>query len=89
MNKRTGKSTIIGIYSAAMSLVFGASVLAQEWTLDEEQVVGQPEAYSPFVDQHFPRDVFFGDTHHHSSYSVDSGMFGNTLGPEQSFRFAR
>ena len=45
--------------------------------------------YSPYVDQDFPRRVFFGDTHHHSSYSFDSGMFGNTLGPEDSFRFAR
>lgn len=39
--------------------------------------------------QKLPVRVFFGDTHHHSSYSVDSGMFGNTLGPDQSFRFAR
>ena len=39
--------------------------------------------------QDFPQRVFFGDTHHHSSFSFDSGMFGNTLGPEYSFRFAR
>ena len=45
--------------------------------------------YSPYVDDYFPQRVFWGDTHHHSSYSFDSGMFGNTLGPEQSFRFAR
>ncbi|MGI9569827.1 MAG: DUF3604 domain-containing protein [Desulfobulbia bacterium] len=28
-------------------------------------------------------------TGYNSSYSFDSGMFGNTLGPEESFRFAR
>jgi hypothetical protein len=44
---------------------------------------------SPGVGRDFPQQVFFGDTHHHSSYSFDSGMFGNTLGPAESFRFAR
>ncbi len=72
-----------------LSAVLSCSALAAEWTLDEDQRVEQPKPYSPYVDQHFPQRVFFGDTHHHSSYSVDSGMFGNTLGPDQSFRFAR
>jgi hypothetical protein len=50
---------------------------------------GQSSEYSPYLGQDFPRQVYFGDTHHHSSYSFDSGMFGNTLGPEESFRFAQ
>jgi hypothetical protein len=33
--------------------------------------------------------VFFGDTHLHTSYSTDAGMIGNTLGPDEAFRFAR
>jgi hypothetical protein len=45
--------------------------------------------YSPYPEQNFPNRVFFGDTHLHSSYSTDSGMLGNTLGPEEAFRFAR
>ena len=45
--------------------------------------------YSPYLDQHFPRQVLFGDTHHHSSFSVDSGLIGNRLGPDVSFRLAR
>ncbi|MCZ6831227.1 MAG: DUF3604 domain-containing protein, partial [Gammaproteobacteria bacterium] len=49
----------------------------------------EKKEYSPYVGQAFPKRVFFGDTHHHSSFSIDSGMFGNTLGPDQSFRFAR
>ncbi len=65
------------------------SVFGQEWTPQREQVPDKKSEYSPYVDQHFPQRVFFGDTHHHSSYSFDSGMFGNTLGPEYSFRFAR
>ena len=76
-------------FSVALLVVLGGSALAQEWTLEKGQRVEQPKPYSPYVDQHFPQRVFFGDTHHHSSFSVDSGMFGNTLGPEESFRFAR
>jgi len=45
--------------------------------------------YSPYVDQKFPDQVFFGDTHLHTSYSTDAGLIGNRLGPEDAYRFAR
>ena len=45
--------------------------------------------YSPYPQQDFPDRVFFGDTHLHTSYSADAGMIGNTLGPEEAYRFAR
>ncbi len=64
-------------------------VLGQEFTLDRDQVVEQPEPYSPYVDRHFPQQVFFGDTHFHSSLSVDSGLIGNKLGLDEAFRFAQ
>jgi hypothetical protein len=70
-------------------VALSGSALAQEWTADSSQVVERPKPYSPYVDQHFPQRVFFGDTHHHSSFSVDSGLIGNRLGPDVSFRFAR
>jgi hypothetical protein len=64
-------------------------VIAQEWTPQQKQKLEKKSEYSPYVEMYFPQRVFWGDTHHHSSYSFDSGMFGNTLGPEESFRFAR
>jgi hypothetical protein len=45
--------------------------------------------YSPYPRQDFPDQVFFGDTHLHTSYSTDAGMVGCTLGPEDAYRFAR
>ncbi|WP_237064463.1 DUF3604 domain-containing protein [Microbulbifer zhoushanensis] len=45
--------------------------------------------YSPYPEQNFPNRVFFGDTHLHTSYSTDAGMFGNTLGPDAAYRFAK
>ncbi len=45
--------------------------------------------YSPYPEKDFPNSVYFGDTHVHTSYSTDAGMVGNTLGPEEAYRFAR
>ncbi len=44
--------------------------------------------YSPFPGQEFPNQVFYGDTHLHTSYSTDAGMVGCTLSPEDAYRFA-
>ena len=44
--------------------------------------------YSPFVIKETAQQVYWGDTHLHTSYSADAGMVGNTLGPEQAYRFA-
>ncbi len=45
--------------------------------------------YSPYPEQNFPNQVFFGDTHLHTSYSTDAGLFGNKLGPDEAYRFAK
>ena len=45
--------------------------------------------YSPYPAQDFPNKVLFGETHLHTMYSFDAGMFGNTLGPDEAYRFAK
>jgi hypothetical protein len=45
--------------------------------------------YSPYADQHFPQNVYFGDTHLHTSWSADAGLAGATLGPDLAYRVAR
>lgn len=45
--------------------------------------------YSPYPLQDFPNQVYFGDTHLHTSYSADAGMIGNVLGPDEAYRFAK
>jgi hypothetical protein len=46
------------------------------------------ENYSPYVDESFARNVYWGDTHLHSALSSDAFGLGVTLGPDQAFRFA-
>jgi len=45
--------------------------------------------YSPYAGRKYPTRVYFGDTHHHTNNSGDAFMGGNTLTPEQAYRFAR
>ena len=70
----------------AVVLVIPVSGLAQDhvpdWNPGDRQ-------YSPYPSQEFPNQVFFGDTHLHTSYSADAGMVGNTLGPAEAFDFAK
>ncbi|MGH0028816.1 MAG: DUF3604 domain-containing protein [Myxococcota bacterium] len=46
-------------------------------------------AYSPYADRDFPDRVFWGDTHLHTSFSMDAGAFGNRLGLDAAYEFAR
>ena len=46
-------------------------------------------AYSPYAERSFPSRVFWGETHLHTGLSLDAGLFGNTLGHEEAYRFAR
>jgi hypothetical protein len=45
--------------------------------------------YSPYAGRSFPTRVYFGDTHLHTSFSMDAGAFGARLGPRDAYRFAR
>ncbi len=45
--------------------------------------------YSPYAGRRYPERAYFGDEHVHTSWSVDAGGFGTTLGPEEATRFAR
>jgi hypothetical protein len=56
---------------------------------DSPGPIDRKVTYSPYPAKTFPNRVFFGDTHLHTSYSADAGMIGNTLGPEEAYRFAR
>ena len=82
------RSLLIALETLSL-MGFSGSGFAQEFTVDPEDVPGNESDYSPYVDQHYPNRVFFGDTHHHTSNSPDAGLVGNTLGPDIAYRFAR
>jgi len=55
-------------------------------TKEELEAARRP---TPLRGPEYPTHVYFGETHNHTSYSGDAYMAGNTLSPEQAYRFAR
>ena len=48
------------------------------------------KSYSPYAGSEQPRNVYFGDTHLHTTYSPDAGLTGNVkLTPADAYKFAR
>jgi Protein of unknown function (DUF3604) len=56
---------------------------------DLEKVFPKKPPYSPYAARHFPERVYWGDTHLHTSFSMDAGAFGCRLGPRDAYRFAK
>jgi hypothetical protein len=57
-----------------------ASVLSKAYT---------GKAYSPYAGRATATRPFWGDTHLHTDISMDAGAFGNRLGLDEAYRFAR
>ncbi len=89
MGDKMRTSLITALLVGTVVMAFGQVVLDQEFTVEKEDVKGDEPDYSPYVDRNIPDRVFWGDTHLHTSYSPDAGLVGNTLGPEEAYRFAR
>ena len=56
---------------------------------DEAAPLYKAPGYSPYAGRNYPTRVLWGDTHLHTANSLDAAAFGNTLGPEPAYRFAR
>lgn len=49
----------------------------------------QKDNFSPYLKKANPSEVYWGDTHLHTALSLDAGLFGNTLGVDEAYRFAK
>ena len=67
-------------------ILLSAVAVAQDINPPKDSFDAPKREYSPYVDDHFPNRVLFGDTHLHSSWSTDAGMAGATLGPDVAYR---
>ena len=75
------------ILAALISLPFAAQdVGAPTSALND---INNKRPYSPYAGGAVPNKVYWGDTHLHTSFSMDAGAFGNRLGPEDAYRLAR
>ena len=65
------------------------SMMAQDIQIREDEMPENKPNYSPYPGEHYPQNVYFGDTHLHTSWSADAGLAGATLGPDFAYRVAR
>jgi hypothetical protein len=71
--------------------IFAAAPAIAQFVPSEESLEGlyTGETYSPYARRAFPDRVLWGETHLHTALSPDAGLFGNTLGLDEAWRFAR
>src|SRR5574339_916037 len=81
-----------GIVMCCCCIAVSSILFAQDTgTPDQKKIekVFPKPPYSPYTGRNFPTRPFFGDTHLHTSFSMDAGAFGARLGPRDAYRFAR
>ena len=89
-----GNAALAGLLALGLTLpAFAAAQATTDiGTLDKaaaEKVFPAKPPYSPYAARTFPTRPFFGDTHLHTSFSMDAGAFGTRLSPRDAYRFAR
>src|SRR4051812_42365644 len=92
-------SSISGVALAAVcaASVFATTAAAQNTTTDigtldkeaADKAFPTKRPYSPWAGRNFPTRPLFGDTHLHTSFSMDAGAFGARLGPRDAYRFGK
>ncbi len=83
---------LIQVMLVGALLLSAATALAQDAGQPDKEAIAKAHgapAYSPYANRNFPSRPFFGDTHLHTGFSMDAGVWGCTLTPRDAYRFAR
>ena len=82
-------SLMKSVLTLGVVFMFSIPSLAIDVHPVKEDFKSRKKEYSPYAEDRFPNNVYFGDTHLHTSWSADIGMAGATLGPEEAYRVSR
>ena len=93
MSKNNFNDAVIrSVVAGVIAIGAGTVVSAQDAgapALEILQDIYPGKAYSPYAGRSFPNNVYWGESHVHTGYSLDAGLFGATTGPDDAFRLAR
>ncbi|WP_372573722.1 DUF3604 domain-containing protein [Ruegeria jejuensis] len=83
--------TMFRISACIVSLVLAPTSVFADAVPSEQAAEGlfSDQPYSPYANRTFPERPLWGDTHLHTGLSLDAGAFGNTLLPDDAWRFAK
>jgi hypothetical protein len=87
MNRAIPTIAVVAGCIVAFSVRAAAPGNDEVLTRDDVAHIAKPQ-FSPYAGRNFPTRVYWGDTHLHTSISVDAGTM-NRVGQEDAFRFAR
>lgn len=79
------------LFSSSAILALLASAALADGVPSQEAAEGlfPDRPFSPYANRTFPERPLWGDTHLHTGLSLDAGLFGNILGPDDAWRFAK
>jgi hypothetical protein len=91
---------VIDLLLGLLVLAVAVPLLAQDAGMHPGKELSKEKPtrpYSPYAAPYseyeagveYPNRVFWGDTHLHTSFSMDAGAFGARLGPRDAYQFAR
>ena len=91
---------VIGSLPSVLLLAVSLPLLAQDAGMHSGKELSKEKPtrpYSPYASPYsefeagaeYPNRVFWGDTHLHTSFTMDAGAFGARLGPREAYQFAR
>ena len=88
--------THLGLAAVLCTTVVPAALAQEAVVTDHGSVdaaslarINTPAPYSPNAGRSFPDRPLFGETHLHTTLSMDAGTFGTRLGPRDAYRFAK
>jgi len=91
------RAEVSAALAAAVTLLAGAAAAQLPAPPDAKRVLSdeyEGTSYSPYAGRELPgrempSSLLWGDTHLHTAASFDAGAFGNRLGFDEAYRFAR
>ncbi|WP_164658515.1 DUF3604 domain-containing protein [Tropicibacter sp. Alg240-R139] len=90
MKTKTLSKTLLSSVALSAALALPTTGQAQIKTTEEAAASAfPPEAFSPYANRSIPIQPLWGETHLHTSLSLDAGAFGNILGPDDAWAFAK
>jgi Protein of unknown function (DUF3604) len=97
MSRSTRRKTLLQLAlassaGAAAALVGGRDAAATGEPMPEAGSLERAfpaRPYSPYAERSFATNVYWGDTHLHTGFSMDAGAFGARLTPRDAYRFAK
>jgi hypothetical protein len=89
--KKSPAVRLIALF-ATVALAMPVASIASDMGIPAPEVIKgiyPGKTFSPYAERSFPSKIYWGETHLHTGLSLDAGLFGNVLGPEDAYRLAR